>query len=95
MSIKNILNGVNIQTVEDSVKVIEKDPGIAAFKFRLKNRWIDGGLNRALINNFYGARQENSRPEPFVLDADEPPMLAGRDLGTNPLSICSVLWPGA
>lgn len=85
MSTDKILNSVNIQIVEDSVRAIEKDPGIGAFKFRLKNRWIDGGLNRALINDFYGARQENSRPEPFVLDADEPPMLAGRDLGANPV----------
>jgi len=85
MSTEKILNGVNIQTVENSVQAIEKDPGIAAFKFRLKNRWIDGGLNRASINSFFGARQENSRPEPFVLDADEPPMLAGRDLAANPV----------
>jgi uncharacterized OsmC-like protein len=82
---EKIMNGVNIQTVEDAVQAIEKDSGIAAFKFRLKNRWIDGGLNRALVNNFYGAKQENSRPEPFVLDADEPPLLAGRDIGANPV----------
>jgi uncharacterized OsmC-like protein len=85
MLAEKFLNGVNIQTVEDSVQAIEKDPGIAAFKFRLKNRWIDGGLNRASVNNFYGARQENSRPEPFVMDADEPPLLAGRDIGANPV----------
>ena len=85
MLAEKFLNGVNIQTIEDSVQAIEKDPGIAAFKFRLKNRWIDGGLNRASVNNFYGALQENSRPEPFVMDADEPPLLAGRDIGANPV----------
>lgn len=79
------LNGVDVDYVAETIKAIEQDPGIAEFKFRAKNRWIDGGHNRAIISGFYGAKQEHQRSEPFVLDADEPTVLAGKDLGANPV----------
>ena len=85
MSEQRILNGVDVGYVEDTVKSIEGDPSIASFKFRAHNRWIDGGLNRASVQGYYGAKQEMVRPEPFVLDADEPPVLLGKDLGSNPV----------
>ncbi|MEJ2698384.1 MAG: OsmC family protein [Desulfuromonadales bacterium] len=79
------LNGVDIAYVENTVKAIEENPDLAKFKFRLKNRWIDCGHNRARIDGFYGAGQENERTEPFVMDADEPPVLGGKDIGANPV----------
>jgi uncharacterized OsmC-like protein len=85
MAAEKVLNGVDVGYVEETVKAVEGDPSIASFKFRAKNRWIDGGHNRAIINGYYGAKQEHERPEPFVLDADEPPVLAGRDMGANPV----------
>jgi uncharacterized OsmC-like protein len=85
MSERNLLNGVDVSLVQETAEAIRKDPDIAAFKFRTTNRWIDGGHNRATINGYYGAKQEQKRLEPFVSDADEPPCLAGRDLGANPV----------
>ena len=85
MAAEKLLNGVDIGSVTDTVKAIEQDPSIARFKFRAKNRWLDGGHNRAIINGYYGAKQEHERAEPFVMDADEPPLLAGKDLGANPV----------
>lgn len=79
------LNGVDVGYVKDTVKAIEGDASIASFKFRAHNRWIDGGHSRASVSAYYGAKQDMTRPEPFVLDADEPPVLAGRDLGANPV----------
>ena len=81
----DFLNGVDVGYVKETAKAIEKDPSIASFKFRTKNRWLGGGHNRAVINGFYGAKQEQERAEPFVMDADEPPVLAGKDLGANPV----------
>jgi hypothetical protein len=37
MSEDKILNGVNVTTVENAVKAIEEQPGLAKFKFRLHN----------------------------------------------------------
>ncbi len=60
--------------------------GQAGFiKFCAGNQWIDGGHNRTTITDFYGTQQEHERKEPFVLDADEPPLLLGNDLGPNPM----------
>jgi len=52
---------------------------------RLHNRWIDGGYNHAAVGNFYGAGRDNSHLRTFEWDADEPPILAGKDRGANPV----------
>lgn len=79
------VNGVDVTAVKNTVSAIEEKPDLAKSKFRAQNQWISGGHNRSTINAFYGAGQENYRSKPFVLDADEPPLLAGEDRGANPV----------
>lgn len=80
------LNGVDVTALEETMEAIEKQPELARFEFRATNRWQDGGHNRSTIKEFYGAGQEDeSREQPFVFDADEPPVLLGRNLGANPV----------
>jgi len=81
----NVVNGVNVDELFGTINAIKKAPVIAKFKFRASNEWMGGGHNRTTIRNFYGTEQEHERKEPFVLDADEPPLLLGRDLGPNPV----------
>jgi uncharacterized OsmC-like protein len=81
----NVVNGVNVDAVNSTVEAIKGKPEIAKFKFHLHNNWINGGHNRSIVDSFYGANQENSHLKAFELDADEPPMLAGEDLGANPV----------
>jgi uncharacterized OsmC-like protein len=81
----NYLNGVNVDAVNSTVDAIKGKPDIAKFRFHLHNKWINGGHNRSTVSNFYGANQENSHLKTFQLEADEPPMLAGEDLGANPV----------
>ena len=81
----NVVNGVNVDELFGTINAIKKAPVIAKFKFRASNEWMGGGHNRTIIRNFYGTQQEHERKEPFVLDADEPPLLLGRDLGPNPV----------
>jgi len=79
-------NGVNVTALFDTIGAVKKDPGLAAFQFRARNEWIDGGHNRSTIQAFFGCRAEDAtRTTPFVLDADEPPALLGRDAGANPV----------
>ncbi len=82
---EKILNGVDVGKVESTVEAIKGQPDIAKFKFRLNNKWINGGHNHSTVGNFYGANQENSHLQTFELDADEPSILAGTDLGANPV----------
>ncbi len=80
------VNGVDVGALFDTIAAVKQDPGLAEFRFRASNRWIDAGLNRSTIQGFHGCRQEDStRSHPFVLDADEPPVLLGQDRGANPV----------
>ena len=85
MKAKSAVNGVNVDELFGTIDAIKKAPVIAKFKFRAKNQWIDGGHNRTTLKNFYGTQQDHEHKEPFVLDADEPPLLLGKDLGPNPV----------
>lgn len=84
-TISGIVNGVNVERLGETVKAIQQNPKLASSQFRATNRWINGGHNRSSIQGFYAAGQEDtSRSKPFVLDADEPPVLLGQDHGANP-----------
>ena len=85
MSQDKILNGVNVSAVENTVSAVEENPDLAKFKFRLHNKWIDGGHNHSTVTNFYGTNKEISHLNKFEIDSDEPPVLAGTDLGANPV----------
>jgi uncharacterized OsmC-like protein len=81
-----VVNGVNVTKLEETIGAIQETPTLARFQFRNRNRWLGGGHNRSHIKEFYGAGEEDTtRSEPFVLDADEPPVLLGEDTGANPV----------
>jgi uncharacterized OsmC-like protein len=89
-SAKNIeqqgsINGVNVDELFKTIDAIKTSPVIATFKFRARNEWLEGGHNRTTIRNFYGTQQEHERNKTFVLDADEPPVLLGKDSAPNPV----------
>jgi uncharacterized OsmC-like protein len=85
METNNTVNGVNVDELFGTIDAVKKSPVIARFKFRANNQWINGGHNRTTIKNFFGTQQDHEHKEPFVLDADEPPLLLGKDLGPNPV----------
>ncbi len=78
-------NGIDLSVVQETVKAMQQDPDFARCQFRVHNQWIDGDHSRTTIESFYAGKQENSHQTPFQLDADEPPMLAGRDEAPNPV----------
>ncbi|KAA2286295.1 OsmC family protein [Arenimonas fontis] len=81
-----VINGVDTDALFATIDAVKADPGLAEFQFRADNRWLDGGHNRSTIKGFRGCRQEDqTRTAPFVMDADEPPVLLGRDAGANPV----------
>ena len=82
---QRVLNGVDVDAVAGLIDAVREKPDLAESKFRVSNKWIDGGHNRTTVTDFYGAGQDISHREPFVLDADEPPVLAGQDKGANPV----------
>jgi len=80
---KNV-NGLNVEGWFKAVDTFKANPGLARFTFRAKNRWVGGIHCRTFIQDFYGmGKEDDSREEAFVLDADEPRVLLGTDHGPN------------
>lgn len=79
MTEEQVLNGVNVAAVGELVKNIQGDPELGACKFHIKNKWVDCAFNQSKVESFYGAKQEIAHDNPFTLDVDEPPILAGTD----------------
>lgn len=80
------MNGLCIQGVFDTVDAIKADGNLARFQFRARNTWTDGGTNRSIIRDFYGAgREDSSRSTSFEFVNGEPPVLLGNNEGANPV----------
>jgi uncharacterized OsmC-like protein len=79
------LNGVNVDQLFGNIDAIKNSPVLGKFKFRANNKWINGGHNHTTIKNFHGIQQEHDHANSFELDADEPPLLLGKDIGPNPV----------
>lgn len=85
-TIRGVINGVDVEQLGQTVQAVQQNPSLGTSQFRAVNRWISGGHNQSMIQGFYGAgREDTTRTKPFVLDADEPPVLLGKDQGANPV----------
>lgn len=85
LKILKTINGVAVDDLFATIDAIKATPAIAKFKFRIQNQWEGAGQNSSTVNTFYGAGQSQSRPKPFVLEADEPAILLGKDAAANPV----------
>ena len=85
MSKGKIFNGVDVEVVNGVIKAVTENPELAKSHFRVNNKWIDGGHNRTTVTDFYSAGQEISHAQQFVLEADEPPIMAGQDQAATPV----------
>jgi uncharacterized OsmC-like protein len=80
------VNGVNVTALAATLGAIGEQPALGRFQFRARNRWIGGARNSSTIKGFYGAgREDATRRDAYVFDADEPPVLLGEDKGANPV----------
>lgn len=91
---KKIVNGVNVEELLHTIDLIKEKPDIAKFKFRARNHWMDGTHNRATVKDFYGALKEDDSREAAVFEIDEPPVLLGKNLGSNPVEYLLVALSG-
>lgn len=82
---QKIVNGVSVTNLFGAINAITDNADISKFNFRAKGKWINGGHNQTIINDFDGACQTHTRSQPFVFDKDEPPVLLGKDKGANPV----------
>lgn len=79
-------NGVDVNYVMGVIDQVKDNAEVANFQFRASNQWIDGGHNRSTVKEFYGAcKEDDTRTKSFVMEADEPPILASKDAAPNPV----------
>jgi uncharacterized OsmC-like protein len=78
-----IVNGVAVEDLFTTINAVKASPKIAKFNFRIQNQWAGGAQNSSTIGTFHGAGQEITRSTPFVLAADEHPVLLGKDGAAN------------
>ena len=86
MTQNTFINGLDVSQMNETVAAIRNKPQLARFQWRARNKWVDGGENRSVIKDFYGAGQEDvSREAPFEFVNGEPPVLLGKNEGANPV----------
>ena len=86
MQAANIMNGLDMEAATATITALKADPELAQFRFRARNKWIDGGVNSSTIRDFYGAgREDDSRTADFTFTNGEPPVLLGNNEGANPV----------
>jgi uncharacterized OsmC-like protein len=80
-------NGVDVETLSDTVDAIRERRDLARFTFRARNRWVSGTHSQNISQGFYGAGSEREHERMFVFDADHPMVLAGSDNGPTPVEL--------
>lgn len=83
----NLVNGIQIDALKDTVGQISKDPELGKCHFKASNKWAKGNHNCTMITDFYGAKQNIQHKQKFEIHADEPQVLAGEDKAANPVEI--------
>lgn len=79
-------NGLDLERMAQTIKLLQEQPALANFEFRARNTWIGGGENRSTIKDFFGAgREDESRSRSFEFTNGEPPVLLGNNEGANPV----------
>jgi uncharacterized OsmC-like protein len=89
-----VVNGIKRDQLFDTIDMIKEKPEVARFRFRTTNKWIAGTYNQATVKDFYGAMDEDDSREAAVFDIDEPPVLLGSNLGSNPVEYLLVALSG-
>ena len=80
------VNGVDTEQVKTLAEKIQNDAEYGKFIFRANNHWINGSRNRSSIQGFFaGGKEDQSRTQALVVDADQPDFLGGDNTAPNPV----------
>jgi organic hydroperoxide reductase OsmC/OhrA len=80
-----VCNGIDMDALWTTINAVKDEPVLGKSEFRIHNKWLKGGQNKTTVSDFYAAGQENPHKDPFLLEADEPELVAGQDQAANPV----------
>lgn len=88
MRTTTVRNGIDIEQLLATIEGAKSDEAVGTFTFRATSSWKEGTYNIGSIGRFAHAGQEDdTRPKPFVLAGDEPPVLLGSNRGPNAVEL--------
>jgi uncharacterized OsmC-like protein len=80
-----LINGVRVDELFATMDAMNETPAMGKTQIRITNKWVKAGHNHTVIKDFYAAQEERVHEKTFELDADEPVLLLGDDIGPNPV----------
>jgi len=83
----SMLNGLDVQALKETITYLGENPEMAQFKFRARNRWIDGNRNETSIDEFHALGEDHERAKTHVLNVDQPALILGQDTAPNPVEL--------
>jgi uncharacterized OsmC-like protein len=83
----SMLNGVDVQALKETITYLGENPEMAQFKFRARNRWIDGSRNETSIDEFHALGEDHERAKTHVVNVDQPALILGQDTAPNPVEL--------
>lgn len=87
MATITVRNGVNVDQLVATIGAIQSDTKVAAFTFKARSTWQDGGRSLGEIRDFVHAGSTSDRGTTFQLVGDEPPVLLGSNGGPNAVEL--------
>lgn len=85
------INGVDLTALSREIGDIRAQRPQGRFRFRARNRWLDGGHTRTTVKDFRGAGAEQTgRARPLVIESDLPALIRGSDRAVFPLELMLV-----
>ena len=65
MTEQKMVNGVDVGKLVSTVESVQGEASLAKCKFRLSNKWVNGGHNQSVVGEFCGAGEEHSHLKIF------------------------------
>ena len=89
MATATIVNGLNVQGIQDMVEMVKAQPQVAKAVFYATTIWRGGFHNEAVVKPFSmgGAMNNTSRKKAFTIVGDHPQELLGTDKGPSSVEV--------
>lgn len=81
-----VLNGLDVDDLQELLEAVEADPDEAAFTFRAETEWTGGFTSETSISSFEQNGTTVDSPE-FTITGDEPQALLGDRSGPNAVEL--------
>ena len=89
MATATVVNGLNVQGIQDMVEMVTAQPQVAKAVFYATTIWSTGSHNEAVVKPFSmgGVRNDTSRKKAFTIVGDHPQELLGTDKGPSSVEV--------